>query len=150
MTRRPRNVFWRPPSGKGRCNRGTVIVAALVSMLIVMSMLGTLLQGSLRARRQLHAERDLRQTEFLLEAGLDRAALRLSREADYRGETWNLPSDQIVGRGDGQVAITASRGPSDGPWEVKIVVEYPLGSALSIQRSRTFFVQAQQRSLQEN
>jgi hypothetical protein len=127
-----------------------VLVAALVSMLVVMTMVGTLLQGSIRARRQLRVERDLRQTELLLEAGFDRAAMRLSREADYRGETWRLSSDQIVGRGDGQVVITTSRGASDEPWQVKVVAEYPLGSPLSIQRSRTFFVQTRQRSLQEN
>jgi hypothetical protein len=150
MMRQLKSSVWPQLSGRRRCNSGTVIVAALVSMLIVMSMLGTLLQGSLRARRQLHAERDLRQTELLVEAALDRAGMRLSREADYRGETWKLPSDGIVGRGDGQVVINASREPSDGPWEVKIVVEYPLGSALSIQRSRTFSVQAQQPPLQEN
>jgi hypothetical protein len=128
------------PSDRG----GTVLVAALVCMLVVMTIVGSMLQGTLRARRQLHAQRDLRQTELLLEAGLDRAALRLAREADYRGETWKIPADQIAGRGDGQVTVTASRTSNESPWQVSVVAEYPLGNESSIQRSRTFFVQSQQ------
>ena len=123
-----------------RRQSGAVLVAALVCLLIVVTILGSMLQGTLRARRQLHAERDMRQTGLLLQAGADRAALRLSNETDYRGETWILPAEAVVGSHDGQVTIEASRDSDEEPWQVRIVAEYRLGSQLSIRRTRTFLV----------
>ena len=120
--------------------RGTILVVALVCLLIVMTLVALLLQGALRARRQLRAERDRRQAELLLAAGIERAALRLADEADYRGETWELPAEAIVGTGSGQVTISAAREAADRPWQVYVVAEYPLGSELSIRRSRTVLV----------
>lgn len=122
--------------------QGAVLVVALVCLLIVMTLLGSMLQGTLRVRRQLHAERDLRQTELLLQAGADRAAYRLATAADYRGETWMLPAEAIVGRGEGQVTIAASRNATDQPWQLHVVAEYPLGSESSIRRSHTYLVQS--------
>lgn len=124
--------------------RGTVLIVALVCLLIVMALVGSLLQGTLRARRQLHAERDRRQTELLLQAGIERAAFRLAKEADYRGETWALPAESLLGTGEGQVTIKAARDAEDDPFEVNVVAEYPVGSVLSIRRSRTVLVSNQE------
>jgi hypothetical protein len=46
-----------------RHRRGAVLVVALVCLLVMMTILSQMLFGSMRARRQLHPERDLRQTE---------------------------------------------------------------------------------------
>ena len=119
-------------------HRGSVLVAALVCMLVVMMVLGIMFQGVVRAHRQLHRERDLRQTELLLQAGCDRAAVQLSNAEDYHGETWNLPADMIVGAGRGRVTIETTRTVSQLVWEVKVVAEYPQDSETSIRRSRTF------------
>lgn len=137
------------PAGNCRQRRGSVLVAALVCLLVVMTMLGSMLQGALRARRQLHAERDLRQTELLLQAGVDRAAFRFAGETDYRGETWDLLAESIVGGGEGRVTIEASRNSEEEPWQVRVVSEYPLGGESSIRRSRTFLVQSQIPQIQE-
>lgn len=128
----------------GTRRQGIVLIVSLVCLVIVMALIGGLLQGTLRARRQLHVERDRRQTELLLHAGIDRAALRLATEADYRGETWALPAESILGSGAGQVTIEASREADDRPWQVHVVAEYPAGSELSIRRSRTIHVQPQE------
>jgi Tfp pilus assembly protein PilX len=132
-----------------RRQSGAVLVVALVSMLVVMMIMSAMLQGTLRVRRHLRAQRDLRQTEFLLQAGADRAAFRLTNATDYRGETWNLPADEMVGNGEGRVTIVASRDSDARPWEVHVVAEYPTGSESSIRRSRTFFVQSQPSLAQE-
>lgn len=132
-----------------RERRGAVLVAALVCLLIVMALLGAMLQGALRARRQLHAERDLRQAELLLQAGMDRAADRLANDADYRGETWDLPAASIVGGGKGQATIEASRSSDDEPWRVRVISEYPLGDELSIRRSRICTIPSQNPRFQE-
>jgi hypothetical protein len=104
-----------------------------------MAMLGAMLLATLRSARQLHRERDLRQCEFLLRAGEDRALLRLSRDSsDYQGETWKLPAASIVGSDDGQVTIEISRPSGDQQPQITVVAEYPSGSEQSIRRSRTF------------
>jgi type II secretory pathway component PulK len=123
-----------------RRRNGAALVAALVCLTIVVSILGTMLLHALSARRQLHAERDLRQCELLLQAGVDRAIFRHKREADYRGETWSLPAAAIIGAGDGQVTIALARDSGDGPWQVSVVAEYPLGGHQSVRRSRTILL----------
>lgn len=124
-----------------KSRRGAILVAALVALVIVMALIGALVQGTLRARRQLHVERDRRQAELLLQAGLDRASLRLASETDYRGESWELPAESITGGGSGLVTIETSREAEDQPWQIHVVAEYPTGSERSIRRSRTILVQ---------
>jgi hypothetical protein len=130
-----------------RC--GAVLVAALVCLLIVMAVLSGMLQGALRARRQLHLERDLRQTELMLQAGAHRAAFRFTGEPDYRGETWNLPAEMITGSKTGQVTIAISRDADDQPWHANITAEYPAGSQTSIRRSHAFEIQPQSAQTEE-
>src|SRR4051794_1563748 len=110
-----------------RHRRGTILIVALVCLVVIMALIGGLLRGTLRARRQLHAERDKRQAELLLRAGIDRAAFRLNKDADYRGETWDLPADSVVGTGAAQVTIKAVRAAADKAWQLHVVAEYPLG-----------------------
>ena len=118
--------------------RGAVLVAALVCLLVVMALLGAMLQGGLRAHRKLHLERDVRQTEFLLQAGCDRAAYRLAGESGFQGETWNLPAAAIAGRNDGRVTIEIAPAKADGTQMAKVVAEYPVGGETSVRRTRTF------------
>jgi len=128
---------------------GAVLVASLVCLLIVMAMLGSMLQGTLRSRRQMHVHRDLLQCELLLQAGAERAAIRFAQDPDYRGETWSLPAEAIVGTDQGQVTIAASRAADDQPWQLHVVAEYPLGDETSIRRSRTILVSQQATQSQE-
>ena len=121
-----------------RSHKGTVLIAALACLLIVTAIVGSMLQNTLRARRQLHTERDRRQTELLLQAGADRVAARLLLESDFRGDVWELPTEAIVGRGAGRVTTQVSRSDDGGPWQVRIIAEYPLGRDFPIQRSQTF------------
>jgi hypothetical protein len=125
-----------------------VLAVALVCLLIVMGLLAGMLKGALRERRQMRQERDLRQTELLVEAGADRAAVRLAADDGYDGETWNVPAEEIIGLGAGQVLIEVTRDASaedreDAPWLVRIVAEYPLGGETSIRRTRSFTVRSQ-------
>jgi hypothetical protein len=129
--------------------RGTVLVAALVCLLIVMAMLGSMLQGTLRSRRQMHRHRDLVQCELLLQAGTERAVFQFSQDSDYRGEAWSLPATDIVGSAEGQVTIAASRAADDKPWQLHVVAEYPLGGETSIRRSRTILVSQNSTQAQE-
>jgi hypothetical protein len=116
------------------------VIAALTCLLIVTAIIGSMLQSALRARRQLHAERDRRQTELLLQAGANRALVRLAADPAFRGDTWNLPSESIVGQGAGRVTTDVSRSGSDPSWRVHVVAEYPRGRDFPIQRSHTFSI----------
>jgi len=115
-----------------------MVVASMVCLLIVTSIVGSMLQTAVRARRQLHAERDRRQAELLLEAGADRAASRLAADANYRGDTWTLSAAAIVGSGDGRVTTELMPAGKENAWSLHVVAEYPLGRGLPIRRSHTF------------
>lgn len=128
------------PSAGRHCRQGAMLVVTLVCMAIVIGIIGAMLQGALRARRQLHAERNLRQTELLLAAGLDRAALKLQASQNYDGETWKIPAEELLDAGAGEVVIGVTSPAPDEPWQVTIAAEYPLGTAASVRRSRTFAV----------
>jgi len=136
-------------ASRRRSRHGSVLVVALVCLLVVMMILGGAMRRTLLMRRQWHGERDLRQAELLLQAGLDRAAWRLAREADYRGESWSLPAEAIVGTGAGQVVIRTERASPESPWRVHVTAEYPIGSERSIRRSRDFLVFSQPPRIQE-
>jgi hypothetical protein len=117
-----------------------VLIAALVCLAIVMALLGAMLASAIRSGRQLHAERDLRQCELLLAAGVERARLRLASESEYRGETWKLPAAEILATGDGEVTIDIALDSSQQPWPFRVTAEYPVGSERSVRRSRTILL----------
>jgi hypothetical protein len=118
--------------------RGVMVIAALTCLLIVTALIGNMLRGAIAARRHLHAERDRRQAELLLQAAADRAARRLASDPQYRGDTWDLPAEAIVGHGAGRVSTELSRSTGDSIWQAHIVAEYPLGRDFPIRRSQTF------------
>lgn len=138
----------KPSFDRRRC-QGSILIAALVCLLIIVAIIGSMLAAALTAGRQLCAERDLRQCELLLQAAADRAAHRLATERDYRGETWNVSADKIAGGGDGKVTIEHSSGPQEKNQSLTIIAEYPAGSETSIRRSRIFSLPNKQTSAQE-
>jgi hypothetical protein len=107
-----------------------------------MAIIGTMLKAALTARRQLHTERDVRQTELLLQAGFDRAASKLATDSEFDGDAWELTADEIVGRGTARVTTKIEPADTSGNpvWQIHVVAQYPLGRDFSIQRSQTFAV----------
>jgi hypothetical protein len=135
----PRSERRRPFNARpaNRSRNGLVLIAALVCLLIVTSLTTTMLQGALRARRQLRAERDRRQAELLVEAGADRAAARMAADSTFRGDTWSVPAEAIVGRGAGRVTTEIKQGVDDKSWQIHVVAEYPLDRDFPVRRSLT-------------
>lgn len=130
----------RLPRPRPLCRRrsGLMVVAAMACLLIVTSIVYGMLHSAVRARRQLHAERDRRQAELLLEAGADRAISRLATDASFGGDTWTLPAEAIIGSGDGRVTTEIMRAGNEGAWSLQVVAEYPLGRGFPVRRSHTF------------
>lgn len=132
-----------------RRQRGVVLVAALVCLLIVTTMLGQMLLSVVRSGRQLHLERDRRQCELLLQAGIERAAHRAARDAEYSGETWRVPAADLLGQGDGEVKIEPVADENGSAARLHIVAEYPVGSEHSVRRSRTIELKNEATSTEE-
>jgi hypothetical protein len=119
-----------------RRRRGAALVVALVCLVIVTAMIGNMLVGAMRAGRQMRVERECRQCDILLQAGIDHAVRQTSAVATYRGEVWDVSADEIGGSGAGQVTIEVGR-PAEGPPQIRVLAEYPVGSELSIRRSQS-------------
>jgi hypothetical protein len=115
-----------------------VLIAALVCLLIVTSMIASMLQGALRARRHLRVERDRRQSELLVEAGADRAVEILASNPHFLGDTWDVPAEAIVGSGAGRVTTEIVRAGDAGNLQIRVVAEYPIGRDFPVRRSHTF------------
>lgn len=119
-------------------HRGFAVVAALTCLLIVVSIVGSMVQGAIRARRQMHVERDRRQSEMLIVAGAERAMSRLGSDPEYVGDVWELPSEKIVGNGAGRVTCEISPLAGDGSRQLRVVAEYPTDRDFPIRRSQSF------------
>lgn len=88
-----------------RKRRGAILIYAMVAMLIATMIGGALVKTAL-ARRQLARREQLRmQAEWLAESALNRAAAKLKTDADYAGETWNIPKTDLDGEHDAVVTI---------------------------------------------
>ena len=135
----------RPAPGR---RSGAVLVVALACMVVVMGVLGAMLQGALRCRRQMHLQRDLVQTELLVQAGIDRAAISALGNPNYRGETWILAPADIVAAGEGRVSIKITD-QSDRGRRVTVVAEYPYGAEQSVRRTRSFVTQIPNKQISE-
>lgn len=120
-----------------RNRRGAILIVALLCLLVVMSLLGTMLLAALQSTRQLHAERDLRQCELLLQAGIERALTQVAKQPDYSGETQELATDEIIHQGTGRVTIEVTPATADAPAQLQVAAEYPADSEFSVRRSRT-------------
>lgn len=83
---------------------GAVLIAVLACLVITTAIAALTVRQSLEARRQGRVERQLRQTQYLLDAGIRRAAERLRADASYSGETWE-PTAALARFGDVRVEI---------------------------------------------
>lgn len=135
----PRTRKQRPPGQQQPRKRGAVLICVVVCLAIVTLLVAAMVQSTLLTRRQIRTEQHLRQTEWLVEAGVERAAFRLANDEEYDGEQWPLPADAIVGTHPGLVNISVRR-ESTGPATVRVVAEYPSGGATPICRTREFLV----------
>lgn len=119
--------------------RGAALICVVACLAVATLLLGGMLKTALLTMRQVRTERHLRQTEWLVQAGAERAAFRLASDVGYTGEEWSLAADEIVGTEPGLVTISVSRDSTDRA-SVRVVAEFPAGSAASIRRTREFLI----------
>lgn len=124
-----------------RSNRhATTLICVLVCVSVSTAIASAAMRETLRSRRNERLLRQMRQTEFLMDAGVHRAAQQLRRSADYRGELWR-PTAALTGFDDVRVEIEVS--PTDEPddsAQVRVVAKLTSGMVqpTATQRSHTF------------
>ncbi len=115
-----------------RSRQASILVCVLVCMAVATALVVATTRSALRARREVRTQRQLRQVEFVLEAGIQRAARQLATDAQYSGETWTLSEATVHSLGSAQVEIEVS------PREVRVVARMPATGPTVVQRSYTF------------
>ena len=140
---RPR--LGNPPRRKRRQppRRGVTVICVVTCLAIATLMLGGMVKSVLLTKRHVRTQRHLRQTQWLVQAGAERAAFRLTNDSGYSGEQWSLDADAITGTDPGVVDIAVSR-ESSNQARVRVVAEYPSDSTASIRRTREFLVDLSQ------
>ena len=120
------------------------MICVVTCLALATLMLGGMLKSVLLSRRQVRTEAHLRQAQWLVQAGAERAAFRLTNDDEYTGEQWTLEADAIVGTDPGMVEIEVRR-ESTQRASVRVVAEYPTGGDASIRRTREFLVDLPQK-----
>ena len=96
-------LYERRPDAARR--RGTVIAAALVEFIVASTILFAVLQSVVGHHRQMIKGRHELQSQWLAQAGIDRAVAQLRKSASYRGETWHVSADELDGLDAAEVQI---------------------------------------------
>lgn len=107
--------------------RGGGLVVALVTLLVVTSLMGSLIRSLLVEMRQSRHEAADLQAHWLAEAALDRAATKLRSQTDYAGETWKVEFSPTANSGGstGLAEIHIEREAADQPTSVSVEARYP-------------------------
>jgi hypothetical protein len=111
---------------------------ALVALVLIVMTLGSLLKRARDSWRVTRAEERQIQADWLAESGLDRAAARLAAEAEYRGETWSIPAEELGGHEPAVVDIRVEPIPDrPGLRRVRVRADYPPDAPRRARRSKT-------------
>ena len=128
-----------------RCKsrQASVLVCVLVCLAVATSLITSSVRNALDQRRAMRTQHQLRQTELLLAAGVQRAAGRLHASDDYTGEIWELPAEviSIIESGRVEIEITSAARPSLR--QVKVTAKASTGPHTAIQRSYAFSIDTQ-------
>jgi hypothetical protein len=126
-----------------RPRSGLVLVAAMIALLVATMIGGNVARIVVREHRAV-GEAELRlQAEWLVEAGLQRGTGRLARDAEYRGEEWRIPPDDLGGPGVARVEIRIEpieNDPEGTAFTVTVRAEYPIDTPRRATASRTIRV----------
>lgn len=98
---------------KNASRRGAVLICVLACILVSTTLAATTIHATLRSRREHKTLLQLRQTEYLLEAGVKRAISSFRKSREYTGETWHIPTS-VLGK---PAAVTISVQPDEASYD---------------------------------
>ncbi len=122
--------------------RGAFLIIAMICLVLTSGLLATLLKMAALSRKAAQMEFHSLQAEWLAESALDRAAAKLSGDANYQGETWDIKAEDLGGHHAGQVVIAVKAGDQTHLREVEAVARFPLEGPRSVKRSKRLVVAA--------
>ena len=101
--------------------RAAALVIALVTLMVVMLIAGTVARSLVGSHRQSRRAGDEVQAQWLAEAALARGLVKLRSQADYSGETWR---PEVTPANVGVAEIRVER-PADQPARIVVQARYP-------------------------
>ena len=123
-------------TGKHR-RSGAILIFTMMALLVVSMIGASLLRTSIASMRQIHREQQRLQTGWVAEAGCQRAIYRFQTEANYAGETWKIPAEQLQSRSNASVLITVT--PDSKPESgqiISVVAEFPEDAVQKVRISK--------------
>jgi hypothetical protein len=107
---------------RGTNRTGALLVCVLVCMGVATTIMSLSTVSAIRARRSIQKSHQLRQTQYLLDAGVLRCARQLQASPEYRGETWH-PDLESLERFNPEVVIAAVETEQSGVLQVTVVAQ---------------------------
>jgi type II secretory pathway component PulK len=128
--------------------RGSGLVIALVTLLVVTSIMGSIMHALLTELRQTRQTAIEVQAQWLADAGVERAAARLAANPSYERETWkvDLPDSSSVPESHGVVEVKIERGVSEKTAQIIVHANYPDESRRRVSAERIVSVSLPKRN----
>ena len=121
-------------------NAGSIVICVLGCMVVVTGLIATMTHSALQARRDMRSQHRLRQTELVLEAGVQRATDRLSSDREYMGESWQMTEAILPSADEVIVEITVSEDNDSQQREVTVIAQLISSSQVQVKRTYRFRV----------
>jgi Tfp pilus assembly protein PilX len=115
--------------------RGAALVIAMIALLLVGVLAAELARSAVMQHEQVAREEWQIQAEWLAESGLDRAAVMLAADSEYRGEVW-LPASDGSETPVGRVLIEIE-GSDEEVLAIRVVADVPEATQRRVRVSRS-------------
>ncbi len=123
-------------------NRGIAMVMVLIALAVATTIFLSALKLISVERQSIELQTRQIQAEWLAESAVQRAAARLSTDADYQGETWNITAEEIGGRDGATIAIHVDKVPGNADRRsVRVEADYPVDPYQRARQGRETIVQ---------
>lgn len=106
--------------------RGAAIIFAMLALLLASLMIAALMRMTVLSQQQMVRDEFRVQAGLLADAGCERALVRLSEQADWKGDVWTFSAADLGSGFGAEVLTTIEDEPESNRKIVKIVAEYPV------------------------
>lgn len=123
------------PTERSTPRQGFALLVTMLGLLVIVSLLASLLDGTRARHTRLGLRRQLRQAELLVVAGRDLAYRRLALADDYAGEVW----EPAISEGE-SARVEIRRAPAEGAADsLRVSVVLSVEGNPAVRRSAEFF-----------
>ncbi|HEY2827732.1 MAG TPA: hypothetical protein VGJ04_09055 [Pirellulales bacterium] len=137
MIKYPRHNSSAAVRFRGRTRRGAILAAVLVEFIVAAAILFAVLQAAISHHRHLLGGRQQLQSQWLTQAGMDRAIAQLRSSTDYRGETWHVPAADLDGIDAAEVQISLEPVPDQSDdLHLTVAAKYPADAVHCVQQTQ--------------